>query len=135
MNITVKLKGGIHSHEQKCALFTTARKTNRWPMRLFYGMLDSSLVNAFVISNANNPNFLVKKKDKRIRFMKIVAQSLIEPHARVRLQAKQTPKLVRKIIEGCGITMEVQKQMSKNLVGGNAQFVLDLLIINRAWFA
>jgi hypothetical protein len=28
-------KGGVVSHDQMCSLYTTARKTNRWPMRLF----------------------------------------------------------------------------------------------------
>jgi len=27
--------GGVDSHDQKFSLYTTARKTNRWPMRLF----------------------------------------------------------------------------------------------------
>ena len=44
-----KTKGGVDSHDQKCSLFTTARRTNCWPMRLFYGILDCSIVNAFVI--------------------------------------------------------------------------------------
>ena len=35
-----KEKGGVDSHDQMCSLYTTARKTNRWPMRLFYGMIE-----------------------------------------------------------------------------------------------
>jgi len=35
-------KGGVDSHDQMCSLYTTARKTNHWPMRLFYGMIDSA---------------------------------------------------------------------------------------------
>ena len=42
-------KGGVDSHDHKCSLYTTTRKTNRWPMRIFYGIIDSTLVNAFVI--------------------------------------------------------------------------------------
>jgi hypothetical protein len=41
--------GGVDSHDQKCSSYTTTRKTNRWPMRLFYGMIDSAALNAFVI--------------------------------------------------------------------------------------
>ena len=40
---------GVDSHDQKCSIFTTARKPRRWPMRFFYGILDSSLVNAYAI--------------------------------------------------------------------------------------
>ena len=28
-------EGGVGSHDQKCFLFTTARKPNPWPMRVF----------------------------------------------------------------------------------------------------
>lgn len=102
-----KTKGGVDSHDQKCSLFTTARRTNRWPMRLFYGILDCSIVNAFVIMSANVPAFAANnKKDKRTYFMKSVARALIEPYAKQRLCAIQTPKQVRQIIESCGIKHE-----------------------------
>jgi len=42
--------GGVDSHDQMCSLYTTARKTNRWPIRIFYGIIDSAALNAFVIS-------------------------------------------------------------------------------------
>ena len=101
-----KTKGGVDSHDQKCSLFTTARRTNRWPMRLFYGILDCSIVNAFVIMSANVPAFAANKRDKRTYFMKSVARSLIEPYAKQRLYGIQTPKQVRQIIESCGIKRE-----------------------------
>lgn len=101
-----KTKGGVDSHDQKCGLFTTARKTNRWPMRLFYGILDSSIVNAFVIMSANVEAVAAKRRDQRTYFMKSVARSLIKPYAQQRLHAIQTPKQVRKTIESCGIEPE-----------------------------
>lgn len=101
-----KTKGGVDSHDQKCGLFTTARKTNRWPMRLFYGILDCSIVNAFVIMSANVEAFAAKRRDQRTYFMKSVARSLIKPYAQQRLHAIQTPKQVRKTIESCGIKPE-----------------------------
>ena len=101
-----KTKGGVDSHDQKCGLFTTARKTNRWPMRLFYGILDCSIVNAFVIMSANVEAVAAKRRDQRTYFMKSVARSLIKPYAQQRLHAIQTPKQVRKTIESCGIEPE-----------------------------
>ena len=70
-----KTKGGVDSHDQQCSLFTTARRTNRRPMRLFYGILDCSIVNAFVIMSANVPAFAADKGDKRTYFMKSVASN------------------------------------------------------------
>jgi len=57
-------KVGVDSHDQMCSLYTTARKTNRWPMRLFYGIIDSAALNAFVIFTENVPNFGEHKKEK-----------------------------------------------------------------------
>ena len=52
-----QVKGGVDSHDQMCSLYTTASITNRWPMRLFYGIIDSSALNAFVIFTENVPSF------------------------------------------------------------------------------
>ena len=101
-----KTKGGVDSHDQKCSLFTTARRTNRWPMRLFYGILDCSIVNAFVIMSANVPAFAANKRNKRTYFMKSVARSLIESYAKQRLYGIQTSKQVRQIIESCAVKRE-----------------------------
>jgi len=59
-------KGGVDSHDQMCSLYTAARKTNRWPMRLFYGIIDSAALNAFDIFTENVPNFenIRKRSDK-----------------------------------------------------------------------
>ena len=40
-------KGCVDSHDQMCALYTTARKTNRWLNKVFLVMIDSSALNAF----------------------------------------------------------------------------------------
>ena len=56
--------------------------------------------------SANMPPFAVNKRDKRTYFVKSVARSLIEPYAKQRLYAIQTPKQVRQIIESVGIKRE-----------------------------
>ena len=61
-------KGGVDSHDHKCFLYNTARKTNRWPMRIFYGIIDSALVNAFVIMKKNDPGSAGNRDDQRVFF-------------------------------------------------------------------
>ena len=78
-------KGGVDSHDQMCALYTTARKTNRWSMKVFYGIVDSSALNAFVIFTHNTPGFGGNRKDKRQKFLKELFKSLIVPQAKRRL--------------------------------------------------
>ncbi|XP_071554095.1 piggyBac transposable element-derived protein 4-like [Temnothorax nylanderi] len=74
-------KGGTDCFDQMCHEYTTARKTLRWPMRFWYGMLDQGGINALILHNFNieNPNLV------RREFLKQLVRSLIEPHLRVRL--------------------------------------------------
>jgi len=44
-----KTKGSTDTFNQLAKTYTTARVTNRWPMRLFYGMLDQARINAFIL--------------------------------------------------------------------------------------
>jgi hypothetical protein len=88
-------KGGVDSHDQMCNLYTTARKTNRWPRRLFYGMIDSAALNVFVISTENVPSFGEHTKDKRQKFLKELALALIILHACKRLEVQQAPQDVK----------------------------------------
>jgi hypothetical protein len=96
-------KCGVDSHDQMCSLYTTARKTNRWPMRLLYGMIDSPALNAFVIFTENVPNFGEHKKHMRQKFLKELALALIIPHARQSLEEQKTAQDVKQAIRSCGI--------------------------------
>ena len=88
-------KGGVDSHDQMCALYTTEGKTNRWPIKVFYGIVDSSALNAFVIFTHNTLGFGGNRKDKRQKFLKELFKSLIVPQAKRRLVTPQTPQVVK----------------------------------------
>ena len=95
-------KGGVDSHDQMCALYTTARKTNCWPMRVFYGIVDSFALNAFAIFTHNIPGFGENRKDKRKKFLKKLSKSLVFPQAKRRLVTPQTPQVVNKSFAATG---------------------------------
>ena len=101
-------KGGIDSHDQMCALYTTTRKTNLWPMRIFYGIVDSSALNAFIIFTHNKPGFRGNRQDKRQKFLKELSKSLIVSQAKRRLATPQTPQAVKQIIYSCGVLPEAR---------------------------
>ncbi|XP_058983469.1 piggyBac transposable element-derived protein 4-like [Musca domestica] len=42
-------KGGVDTFDQMCSLMSCSRKTNRWPMAVFYGMLNAAFINSYVI--------------------------------------------------------------------------------------
>jgi len=72
-------------------------------MRLFYGIIDSSALNAFVIFTENLPNFGEHKKEKRQKFLKELVLALVIPHERQRFEVQQTPQDVKQVIRSCGI--------------------------------
>ncbi|XP_071629308.1 piggyBac transposable element-derived protein 4-like [Temnothorax longispinosus] len=75
-------KGGTDSFDQMCHEYSTARKTLRWPMRIWLAMLDQGGINALILynSNANLEAF------NRRKFLKNLIKALVEPHLRARLQ-------------------------------------------------
>jgi len=72
-------------------------------MRLFYGIIDSAALNAFVIFTENVPKFGERNKEKRQKFLKLLALALIIPHARQRFEVEQTTQGVKQVIHSCGI--------------------------------
>ena len=84
-------------------------------MRIFYGTLDSLLVNAYAILIMKNPNFGGNRNAKIVHFMKEIASFLIMPYAYNRFQTLPTPRKFKLIIETCGMKKKVLLHMAKNL--------------------
>jgi len=42
-------KGAVDAFDQEVGYYTCARKTRRWPMRLFFFIIDAACLNAFVL--------------------------------------------------------------------------------------
>nr|CAI5823461.1 unnamed protein product [Callosobruchus analis] len=76
-------KGGVDVFDQLCHSKSTARRTKRWPLRVFYGMLDGGAVNAYVIYEANNVS---ARKTPRKKFLLQLANDLAKQHMKKRLE-------------------------------------------------
>ncbi|UYV83356.1 hypothetical protein LAZ67_23000748 [Cordylochernes scorpioides] len=96
-------KGGVDTHDQLCANYTCKRKTARWPMRVFFGMVDSAAYNSLVLYSSVNKVWASEKSNRRSNFIKELAIELITPHAKHRYSIPQTPKAIRNMIELCGL--------------------------------
>ncbi|CAG4952254.1 unnamed protein product [Colias eurytheme] len=91
-------KGGVDSFDQMCTLMSCSRKTNRWPMALFYGMLNMAFVNSYVIYCHN----MLSKKEKplnRRAFMKQLSNDLVKPWMEKRLEIPNLSRKLRKNIQ------------------------------------
>ena len=69
-------KGAVDTLDQLLSTYSCRRRTNRWPMTLFYHMLDISVLHAFIIWSDINPNWNTGKKYKRRLFLEELGDSL-----------------------------------------------------------
>lgn len=70
-------KCGVDKADQMLRMYTTKRMTRRWPMAIFYNMIDISALNAFIVYISLNPDWLSDKKHKRRSFLLQLGKELI----------------------------------------------------------
>jgi hypothetical protein len=79
-----RTKGGVDSIDQLCHKYTVKRSTRRWPMCIFYGILDIIGINSMIVFLHNNSNFLPKTSYKRRIILENLAMELIKPQLEFR---------------------------------------------------
>ena len=85
-------KGGVDTLNQLCHTYTTARKSRRWPLRVFFGMLDQGAVNAMILFLNANPTWKDISSNNRRKFLKELALGLLRQHMLERLTVPQLPR-------------------------------------------
>ena len=78
-------KGGVDTFDHMCAHYDIGRKTRRWPLCVFYGLLNIATTNSFVIFTSRPANRLKSRHD----FSQDLAYNLARPHAHQRYMNKQ----------------------------------------------
>ena len=74
-------------------IFSCRRKTNRWPMVLFFNMLDVAGVAAFKIQKSLNPDWYFNdQQGRRQKFLKHLGQELTSDYTQVCLQTQSCLK-------------------------------------------
>ena len=53
-------KGGVDTVDKLCAGYDVARNTRRWPMVIFYALLNVAGINSMVIYHCHNEKALLK---------------------------------------------------------------------------
>ena len=72
-------KGGVDGMDQMCHSVTTKRETSRWPILLFYNVLDLASIAALVVWRKVNPSDKLSDEDRRVLFSITVAKELVRP--------------------------------------------------------
>lgn len=70
-------KGGVDTADQMLRCYSTKRKTNRWPVVVFYNMLDVACLNAFVLWMHLDMEWCKSKSHKRRLFLIQLATEMI----------------------------------------------------------
>ena len=69
-------KGGVDTMDQMLRCYSVKRMTRRWPMVIFYNMIDVSAMNGYIIWMTLNPTSFVKKASKRRQFLITLGKEL-----------------------------------------------------------
>lgn len=80
-------KGGVDTVDQLASNYSLARKTNRWPLAVFFHLLDIAGINAQVVYFSNN-----QKKILRRLFLRGLSEDLTTPLIRQRLTISCLPR-------------------------------------------
>ena len=78
-------KGGVDTFDQLCSLTNCIRKTRRWPLCLFFGMLNIAMVNAHILFSMRFPGVKGSRRD----FLKTAALELCTPLIHHRLLSEK----------------------------------------------
>lgn len=68
-------KAGVDLIDMKCAVYSSSRKTRRWPLAIFYRLINIASVNAFILFMC----YTRQTKMTRYAFIKSLANELIRP--------------------------------------------------------
>lgn len=83
-----KTKIGVDVVDQMCAKYDVARNTRRWPMVVFFYLLNISCINALCVQKYNSST---DKPIPRVEFIQDVAWELIKPQIQRRCQIASLP--------------------------------------------
>lgn len=88
-------KGGVDEIDKKCSIYSCSRKTRRWPMAIFYRLLDMIGVNCFVAYQACEN---MDPKLRRGQFLLNMAREMVLDHMKARAYNERLPRELRMTI-------------------------------------
>jgi len=88
-----RTKTGVDLVDQYCQNYNVARNTKRWPMVVFYNLLNVAAINALCVYKSNNMENI---KIKRIDFLQNLSWELIKPQIKLRSTIETLPIELRR---------------------------------------
>ncbi|KRX59338.1 PiggyBac transposable element-derived protein 4 [Trichinella sp. T9] len=112
-------KGGVDNLDKMTSTYSCQRMTARWPLVIFYNIIDVSAYNAYVLWTEKHPTWNAGRLHKRRLFVEELGKALVQPEMMRRktlprtAAAKSAVERLRKDAEQpstSGITMQVVKK-------------------------
>lgn len=90
-------KVGVDCFDQMCSIMSCSRKTKRWPHCFFFGMINISCINSYIIHN-RRMSMMGKEPPSRKCFMEELYKSLITPWLEERLKQLSLQRPIKNMI-------------------------------------
>ena len=98
-----KTKIGVDLVDQMVGTYTCRKQTRRWPLKLFFNLLEVAALNAYTIYRQVHPDQQSTGGSRR-RFLTDLADSLISPHMKTRQKIPQLQKATKEAMMRCGLS-------------------------------
>lgn len=85
-----KTKGGVDVVDRMCSNYSVGRTSNRWPLTMFFFLLDVVGINSHIIYEANTGNKIPRKT-----YLKNLGKQLAKPYIEYRSTIDTLPKDLR----------------------------------------
>lgn len=106
-------KSGVDNMDHLASVLTCRRKINRWPMTLFFNIIDVASIAAFVVWICNNPAWHSEAPRRRRRlFMVDLGHELVRPHILMRVQdQRKMRRPARAALKSLGFLQDIQRPL------------------------
>lgn len=117
-------KGGVDTIDQMARQYTTKRSSQRWPLSVFYSLLDIICINAFSVFTLNHPEWNKTRRNRRRLFLRNLGKELINQNVEER--AKHITGLQKHVVRSIESVLQCKLQTriqhtSEKVVGGKGR--------------
>lgn len=95
-------KGAVDTLDQMCSIMSSSRKTKRWPLCLFFGMLNIACVNSYILYNAHKTKRrqkLISRKAYMLELYKLLVAPWLEERVKIPTLQRSLRETINQILE------------------------------------
>lgn len=85
-------KGGVDTVDKMCSTYSVGRRTRRWPLAIFFQLINIAGINSQLLYNATHVDSAYKH---RREFLKVVSLALMKPHLSERASMESLPSDIK----------------------------------------